>query len=96
MGEAKQNGAEATRNGQQVNGHKAPASAKLNSNKKIPPAPLAKTNKAEKPPSTLAKFMSLRRASQRPLPTERGDGSYRPVANRPTLRDDLGTISKAG
>lgn len=93
MGDMVRNGAGSSQNGHKINGHKAPVATSV---PKIPPAPLAKTNKAKKPPSALAKLMALRKASKRPLPTEMGDGSYRAVANRPTLRDDLGSITKSG
>lgn len=39
---------------------------------------------------------SFRQASRRPLPTELGDGSYRVVAKRPGLMQDLRSIGWAG
>jgi linoleate 10R-lipoxygenase len=46
-----------------------------------------------KPPgskdSFLGTVMKLRQASKRPLPKDRPDGTYREVATRPTLRQDL-------
>ena len=46
--------------------------------------------------SNMATFSKLRKASRRPLPTERGDGTYREVLQRPTLMQDLRSLSLAG
>jgi hypothetical protein len=45
--------------------------------------------------SFLGNFLSARKLSKRPLPTEMGDGSYRTVSNRPGYRADLRTVSLA-
>ncbi|CAH0055120.1 unnamed protein product [Clonostachys solani] len=57
------------------------------------PAPLSSAA-APKKPGLLASVKEMRVASSRPLPTERGDGSYRQIVARPTLRDDLGKLTK--
>lgn len=41
-------------------------------------------------------LMQLYRASRRPLPTEMGDGSYQVVRQRPSLMQDLRTITFQG
>ncbi|KAG6027330.1 hypothetical protein E4U41_000966 [Claviceps citrina] len=48
-----------------------------------------KNSKKEKNPSALAHLLQLRTASRRPLPTERGDGTYRTALKRPGLVQDL-------
>ncbi|KEY73451.1 hypothetical protein S7711_07480 [Stachybotrys chartarum IBT 7711] len=57
--------------------------------KRVSPRPTAPPAKRG---SLLGNYLKLRKLSQRPLPTERGDGSYRQVATRPGLRQDLTTI----
>jgi linoleate 10R-lipoxygenase len=59
------------------------------------PAPLSSAA-APKKPGLLASVKEMRVASSRPLPTEMGDGSYRQIVNRPTLRDDVGRLTKRG
>ena len=46
--------------------------------------------------SLLSNLLQLRRLSQRPLPTQMGDGTYRQVVQRPGFRADLRTVSLAG
>lgn len=79
------NGKEKYANGYQ-NGKVAPQ-------KEIKPL-YAKQTKPKKE-GALAGFKKLRQASKRPLPTERGDGSYRVVQQRPKLSDDLKRLSLA-
>jgi hypothetical protein len=62
----------------------------------IGPSPSTNVTAKSKKNSKLASFKAMREASRRPLPTERGDGSYREVAKRPTLRDDLKSFGMDG
>lgn len=50
----------------------------------------------KKEPSFIASLLQLRTASKRPLPTERGDGTYRYILTRPGLVRDLRTIGLGG
>jgi hypothetical protein len=43
--------------------------------------------------SLLSNIMSLRKASKRPLPTDRGDGTYREIVRRPGISQDLRSLS---
>lgn len=44
----------------------------------------------------ISTMLKLRAASQRPLPTEMGDGSYRAVMKRPSIVQDLRRIGISG
>ncbi|ATY62963.1 fatty acid [Cordyceps militaris] len=62
--------------------------------------PLPKYPKPSKPDtranqSHLTAWLKLRAASRRPLPTEMGDGTYRLVKSRPTLLQDLRSMTYA-
>lgn len=59
-----------------------------------PSGPVAKAKKTK--PVKHGGLMQLYRASRRPLPSEMGDGTYKKVVNRPTLMQDLSTITFAG
>lgn len=90
-------------NGSKVNGREMDelrvngvSNKSASSNNNIPPAPLARTNKAKKPPSTWAQYKALKKASQRPLPTKMGDGRYNDAKQRPGLRQDLGSLTMDG
>lgn len=87
------NGHSATTNG--VNGYKTEKVANGVRGKNTSGGPLGASSKPKKA-SKIANFKALRKASKRPLPTEMGDGQYRAVVNRPTLRDDLGVIGMNG
>ncbi|KAF5017298.1 hypothetical protein F66182_10796 [Fusarium sp. NRRL 66182] len=50
------------------------------------------TQPSEKKDGLVKSIKKLRVASKRPLPTEMGDGSYRKVENRPTLKQDVGRL----
>ncbi|TWU75932.1 hypothetical protein ED733_006304 [Metarhizium rileyi] len=50
------------------------------------------TSEKRKKTSSIGALMQLRKASQRPLPTEMGDGTYRNILKRPTLMQDLKSI----
>lgn len=78
-----------------VNGHKAEKANNPVKGKNTSGGPLGKSSKPKKP-SKIANLMALRKASKRPLPTEMGDGQYRAVNRRPTLRDDLSAIGMNG
>ncbi|KAF4459201.1 prostaglandin-endoperoxide synthase 1 [Fusarium albosuccineum] len=80
MSEVK-NGSAAATNGHQNGKEKAPAAK--------PPKAKNASQPNEKKEGALASFKKLRVASKRPLPTERGDGSYRPVVVRPGLKQDI-------
>ncbi|KAH8127213.1 heme peroxidase [Trichoderma asperelloides] len=56
-----------------------------------PSGPVAKAKKTK--PVKNGGLMQLYRASRRPLPSEMGDGTYKKVVNRPTLMQDLSTIT---
>ncbi|KAL6875116.1 heme peroxidase [Trichoderma novae-zelandiae] len=56
-----------------------------------PSGPVAKAKKT-KPPKN-GGLMQLYRASRRPLPHDRGDGTYPVVRNRPSLMQDLSAIT---
>ncbi|KAG6315855.1 hypothetical protein E4U44_001059 [Claviceps purpurea] len=47
------------------------------------------TSQTNKKHSSVASFLQLRTASKRPLPTERGDGTYRDISKRPGIIQDL-------
>jgi linoleate 10R-lipoxygenase len=69
----------------------------LNGNHTIaeyPSGPVAKAKKTK--PMKYGSLMQLYRASRRPLPNETGDGTYQMVRNRPTLMQDLNTITFSG
>lgn len=59
-----------------------------------PSGPVAKAKKAKTVKN--GGLMQLYRASRRPLPNEMGDGTYKQVINRPTLMQDLSTITFSG
>lgn len=90
------NGHSASTNGQNgVNGYKSEKISNGVRGKNTSGGPLGESSKPKKA-SKIANFKALRKASKRPLPTEMGDGQYRVVPNRPTLRDDLGVIGMNG
>ena len=98
MGDIEKNGSQTAsngKNGHKPNGYQATNGHSKSAGKKYPDAPLGKSSKQKKP-SKLGGFMALRQASKRPVPTEMGDGSYRAVAKRPTLKQDLSTFSLKG
>ncbi|KAL7924797.1 heme peroxidase [Trichoderma austrokoningii] len=59
-----------------------------------PSGPVAKAKKTK--PVKDGGLMQLYRASRRPLPNEMGDGTYKKVINRPTVMQDLRTITFSG
>lgn len=46
--------------------------------------------------STLGNIMTIRKASKRPLPTDRRDGTYPVVVKHPTLGQDLKSLRWRG
>ncbi|CZS85543.1 unnamed protein product [Fusarium graminearum] len=62
---------------------KSPSSASSSQKNEVPAPP---HNKSE---GLVKSIKKLRLASKRPLPTEMGDGSYRQVATRPGLKQDV-------
>ncbi|UKZ76518.1 hypothetical protein TrVFT333_004224 [Trichoderma virens FT-333] len=56
-----------------------------------PGGPVAKAKTTK--PVKYGSLMQLYRASRRPLPNKTGDGTYQVVRNRPTLMQDLSTIT---
>ncbi|KAJ4861751.1 hypothetical protein T069G_02705 [Trichoderma breve] len=56
-----------------------------------PSGPVAKAKKTK--PVKYGSLMQLYRASRRPLPNKTGDGTYQVVRNRPSLMQDLSTIT---
>lgn len=82
-GQSSSNGA----NGHHANGTASASKAAPSSSGSGP-----KTKKA----GLVKSLLTLRQASRRPLPTEMGDGSYRVVRQRPTLRQDLKSFGKDG
>ncbi|GAB0138710.1 hypothetical protein EsDP_00006936 [Epichloe bromicola] len=84
-----QNGAHA--NGTHANGHQSNSNHdhyKETSNQVARQQSDHKSHKKKKP-SSMGSLMQLRTASKRPLPVERGDGTYRPILKRPGLIEDL-------
>lgn len=59
-----------------------------------PSGPVAKAKKTK--PVKYGSLMQLYRASRRPLPNKTGDGTYQVVKNRPSLMQDLSTITFQG
>lgn len=59
-----------------------------------PSGPVATAKKTK--PVKYGGLMQLYRASRRPLPNEMGDGTYQMTRNRPTLMQDLSTITFSG
>lgn len=98
MTDAKENGNKSATSGQKVNGHHGADASKLATGKQshTTHGPLGKSSKPKKKPGTIGNLLALRRASQRPLPTDMGDGSYRRIATRPTLRQDLSALGTKG
>jgi hypothetical protein len=81
------NGAVAT-NG--YGNEKSSSSASSNQKNEVPAPP---HNKSE---GLVKSIKKLRLASKRPLPTEMGDGSYRQVATRPGLKQDIRRLRGKG
>jgi hypothetical protein len=80
------------KNGIATNGYEkksSPASSSTKSEAK----PLPNGDKKD---GIVKSFKQLRVASKRPLPKEMGDGSYRVVANRPGLREDVRRLRGKG
>lgn len=97
MADIKETNGQTATNGQKVNGYHAGASKKTAGKQSISThGPLGKSSKPKKKPGTVGSLLALRKASQRPLPTEMGDGSYRQVVKRPTLGQDLKTFGTKG
>lgn len=96
MAEIKETNGHSTANGQNgVNGYKSEKTIDGVRGKNTSGGPVGASSKPKKT-SKIGNFMALRKASKRPLPTEMGDGQYRAIANRPTLKDDLGVIGLNG
>lgn len=69
---------------------------KVKSSRPVPKPEYAGGPQKKPKEGALANFKKLRQASKRPLPTEMGDGSYRPVVARPTLKQDLRRLRMSG
>ncbi|KAF4981845.1 hypothetical protein FZEAL_2424 [Fusarium zealandicum] len=79
-------------NGNQQNGFKDKTPPSRPPSHGPPPhGPTAGKTKPKKE-GFVGSFKKLRLASKRPLPNEMGDGSYRPVANRPGLKQDISRL----
>jgi linoleate 10R-lipoxygenase len=86
------NGESAITNGTQTNGHDSQeksASQKVTYTEQTQKAGKQKT-------SSLGTLMQLRKASQRPLPKETRDGTYRNSLKRPSLMQDLKSFGVGG
>lgn len=79
-------------NGSQANGHHT---QDKDTSKKLNQSTHAKRTEKKKA-SSIGALMQLRKASQRPLPTERRDGTYRTILKRPTLMQDLKSFGIEG
>lgn len=55
-----------------------------------------KTYQTNRKHSSVASLLQLRTASKRPLPTERGDGTYRDISKRPGIIQDLKSFGLRG
>ncbi|KAG5978462.1 hypothetical protein E4U55_006209 [Claviceps digitariae] len=53
------------------------------------------TSEKNKKPTSSGSLLQLRTASKRPLPTERGDGTYRDILRRPSIIQDLKSFGLA-
>lgn len=83
---------------QKTNGfHSADASNKTTAKQPVSThGPLGKSSRPKPKPGFIGSLLALRKASQRPLPTEMGDGTYRPLVKRPTLVEDLRSLGIPG
>lgn len=98
MADTKETNGHSATNGQNSSGHGSAGASKRTTAKQpvLNHGPLGKPSKPNKKPGTIGNLRVLRKASQRPLPTEIGDGSYHQIVKRPTLRQDLKSFSKNG
>lgn len=86
------NGTHANGNGTQANGHHK---QEQDASKKLIQPTQAKSSEKKKA-SSIGALMQLRKASKRPLPTERRDGTYLTILKRPTLMQDLKSFGIGG
>lgn len=91
-----QNGAHA--NGTHANGHRSNSNHDQHEEASYQVARQQSDHKSHKKKKSfsIGSLMQLRTASERPLPVERGDGTYRPILKRPGLIEDLRSFSWGG
>ncbi|KAK2591548.1 hypothetical protein QQS21_010768 [Conoideocrella luteorostrata] len=75
-----------------ANGHQANGYHDQEKSNQVARQKGAQNAEEKKSPSSVGSLLQLRKASKRPLPTERGDGTYRTVLKRPGLMQDLKSI----